>query len=211
MRAQLIGIALACLATACTGWVRPSELRPAAHPLLEGLGTGTVAPLDRVSRAPAPARGHRAQRAHLGRRLKALKGRRTLGGLPARDLSLVRSAFGPLDLSAAPEAASGPAGLIRRSRVRRGKARVGDLLFFHAAPQVPRVCIVERRRRSVLQAVCVTRGAVRRVFVDPLHPDARRRGGRVVNSFLRPIRKGDEARAAYTAGRLLREIRTVMD
>jgi len=102
--------------------------------------------------------------------------------------------------------------LRRASRPRRGPPRPGDLLFLHASPNGPSVCVARRRLKAgVTEAACVTRGAVRRVRFDPAHPHTRRRGRRIVNSFLRPIRPGDSGREAYLAGALLASVRTLLD
>lgn len=195
----------AAMAFGCTGLVRPSSLRPPGHPMLEGIsptGLGLAAVRPRTRLRPAevgPSR--RAVRVGLDRAL----GRRDLD-----DLGLVAAAF--VDVRGVTASTNTLDRLRRASRPRRGPARPGDLLVLHAAPDTPAVCVARRRLKTgVLEAACVTRGAVRKVRFDVAHPNQRRRGRGVVNSFLRPIRPGDSGREAYLAGALLAEVRTLLD
>lgn len=194
MVARLLMLALLMPLVGCSGLVRPDDLRPAPHPLLEAFGrpgAGHLRPLgeaapDTTPRARADARAVR-------RALDALDGRRDLD---------------QAGLERAVAAALGVAEVADGAPVSPAEARVGDVLLFAAAPDVPRRAWVRARRaRGVIEALAITRGAVRRIVVDPAHPHARRRGDRVVNTFLRARRPEDDAGARYLAGQLLVGIR----
>ena len=90
-------------------------------------------------------------------------------------------------------------------------ARPGDILLFDTRGVAPapacayRAGIVESvgagGRITFIEA---QGGRVRRSFVDPAHPSARRDArGEILNSFLRPIRLDDPPGARYFAGEML--------
>ncbi len=171
--------------------------------MLEGISpTGLASVRPRIRTRPADASSsRRAVRAGLDG---------TLGRRDLDDLGLVAAAF--VDVRGVSARTMSLDGLRNASRPRRGRARPGDLLLLHTAPGTPTVCVARRRlKRGVLEAACVTRGAVRRARFDVAHPNTRRRGRYVVNSFLRPIRPGDSGRDAHLAGALLAEVRTLLD
>lgn len=213
MRVRCALVLLLGALTGCGGLVRPSELRPPPHPLLEGFGFGEGAPAPAATseRDTQPALA-KARRRLIQRNLKRVLGERRLEGEPAADLALVRAAYEGLGLDSAPERASTTGGLRRRARARTSAPRTGDLAFFHEAPGVPRVGVVYARRADgVVEVVCVTRGAVRLTRVDPARPHLRRDGKEVVNTFLRARRPGDKPGSAYLAGALLGDFRTLLD
>ena len=190
---------LALVATAllagggCARLVPVSDLRPAAHPLLERVRWSAPATRGRVvTRDPA------RQVREILRRLAALEGRRTLRGRRIDDALLLREAFGSR------------ARAVPRSRTARPKP--ADLLIFESGSFGRRIAIVKRvDRRGLLHAAYVTRGAVRTIVVDPARPNTRRAHGRIVNSFVRPRHRDDPPRLAYLAGGLLADIETLID
>lgn len=222
----LFATALLC---GCAGVVRPTDLRPASHPLLESIVPRTrMLPLARTepprearvepaeaTEAPRPAVDEtrppddraavRARKAALAA-LQPLVGARTIDEQPASDLALLRAVYGDrLD------GASTLAALRRRTAV-VATPRPADLVFFYGAGGAAEVAVVRSvGGDGVIDAVAVTRGAVRTIVVDPGHPHVRRRAGRVVNTFLRARRKGDEAGAAYLAGQLVIDARALID
>ncbi len=196
---------LAGLVAGCGGLVQPSSLRPPGHPLLEGIAARPgLAPVRPRPLRATPTDDPLATRAAIVRALDRTLGRRDLD-----DLGLAAEAFTPLGYAG--RRASRSLGALRRaSRPRRGAARPGDLLLLHSAPRAPDLCVVRARLAGgVLEAACVTRGRVRRARFDPAHPNDRRRAGRVVNTFLRPVAPGD-MEGARLAGALLFEIRTLL-
>lgn len=232
-RTGLLLIASALLLGGCAGIVRPSDLRPASHPLLEG-----VAPRSRLlplaahtrdaedppakraeagQRPPdadepaAPSAEHPdAQRARAAilARLDELIGQRTIAERPASDVGLLRAAVVGIDGVRDPGATLANA---RRSARRVGRPAPGDLAFFHGAGGAAEVAIVRGARADgAIEAVAVTRGAVRPIVLDPADPHSRRRDGRIVNTFLRARRHDDEAGAVYLAAQLLVDFRTLV-
>jgi hypothetical protein len=91
------------------------------------------------------------------------------------------------------------------------EARPGDILLFDTRGVAPspecadRAGIVERvAAGGRITFVEAQGGRVRRSFVAPAHPSARRDGsGEILNSFLRPIRLDDPPGARYFAGEML--------
>jgi hypothetical protein len=91
------------------------------------------------------------------------------------------------------------------------EARPGDILLFDTRGVAPRPECADRAGivESVgasgrLTFVEAQGGRVRRSFVDPAHPSARRDArGEILNSFLRPIRIDDPPGARYFAGEML--------
>lgn len=141
------------------------------------------------------------------RRLRTIDGQRTIEDRRITGLDLVRHVF--------PER-FGDAQRIRTLRsegVRvSGPPRTGDLLFFSGAGGSPEVAIVWGVNRSgVIDARAVARGAVRSIKIDPGNPHLRRHNGRIVNTFLRRIRRGDGPTERYLAGQLLTDVRRLSD
>ncbi len=225
----------------CAGLSRPSDLRPASHPLLEGVAPRTrLLPLahrapPRRSRPksvavepqreaapptpvgpkspPTPAidspSGAEPARAAIVQRLAELEGQARIGERPATDMALLGAALEDLPGVRAPGASLSSA---RRNSRRVKRPAPGDLAFFHGAGGAAELGIVRGLRSDgAIEAVAVTRGAVRAIVVHPGHPHARRRSGRIVNTFLRARRRGDEASAVYLAGQLLIDFRTLID
>ena len=220
----LLATALLC---GCAGVVRPTDLRPASHPLLESIVprtrmlpisrteprrespppavTETPAPAVDATRPPDDAAARRARKAALTA-VEALIGARTIDEQPATDIALVRAVYGDHLDGAATLAA------LRRGTTAVATPRPADLVFFHGAGGAAELAVVRSvGGDGVIDAIAVTRGAVRPIVVDPAHPHARRRAGRVVNTFLRARRKGDEDGAAYLAGQLLIDARALID
>jgi hypothetical protein len=197
MAGRILALALMTPLFGCSGLVRPDDLRPAPHPLLEAFGrpgAGHLRPLGVETPATAPP-ARRDARA-LRRALDRLEGRQDVD-----QAGLDRAVGAALGLGGAPALRSG-------ASVAPSDVRAGDALIFVEAPGVPRRAWVRARKaRGVIEAVAITRGAVRRIVVDPAHPHARRRGDRVVNTFLRARRPDDPAGARYLAGQLLVQIR----
>ena len=91
------------------------------------------------------------------------------------------------------------------------EARPGDILFFDTRGVAPRPECADRT--GIVESVGASGritfveaqgGGVRRSFVDPAHPSARRDArGEILNSFLRPIRIDDPPGARYFAGEML--------
>ncbi len=194
MFVRLLTLALVTPLVGCSSLVRPDDLRPAPHPLLEAFGrasAGHLRPLGGTATDDTPP--PRADRRALRRALDGLEGRRDLD---------------PAGLDRAVGRAAGVDARADGRRIAPSEARAGDMLVFAEAPGVPRRAWVRARKaRGVIEALAVTRGAVRRIVVDPAHPDARRRGGHIVNTFLRARRPDDDPGARYLAGQLLIEVR----
>ncbi len=158
-----------------------------------------------ASRAPDPR--VTAARAKARRQLEALAGVRLQRGREITHLALVRQAL--KDTGARASAARRVDDLWRATAPQHRAAEPGDLVFFRRAPTVPPVCVVRRRLEGgTIEAGCVARGAVRWVRLTPVQPGVRRRGGAVLNTFLRTRRAKDPPRAAYLAGELVWQIRT---
>jgi hypothetical protein len=91
------------------------------------------------------------------------------------------------------------------------EARPGDILLFDTRGVAPRPECADRA--GIVESVGASgritfvearAGRVRRSFVDPAHPFARRDArGEILNSFLRPIRIDDPPGARYFAGEML--------
>lgn len=231
----------------CAGLSRPSDLRPASHPLLEGVAPRTrllplahrAAPSRRRSQ-PAPVEpaeprreaapstpadespppgptppasesptGAEPARAAIVQRLAELEGRARIDDRPATDMALLKAALADIPGVRVPGASLASA---RRNSRRVKRPAPGDLAFFHGAGGAAELAVVRGLRADgAIEAVAVTRGAVRPIVVHPEHPHARRRSGRLVNTFLRARRRGDEASAVYLAGQLLIDFRTLID
>ncbi len=242
-------ITLLVITTGCAGISRPSDLRPASHPLLEGVAPRTrLLPLARrpardaakpaaeratdappartqpssenrtASKAPrrradapsgTPSPAARATRAAIVERLTRLEGQRQLDDRPVSDMRLLAAAFDGIDGARDPGATITAA---RRGSRPVDRPRPGDLLFFHGAGGAAEVAVMTARRDDgAIEAMAVTREAVREIVVHPDDPHARRRAGRIVNTFLRTRRPDDEAAAAYLAGQLFIDARTLID
>jgi len=212
-----LALLLAFASGGCSTVVRPSELRPALHPLLERSSHGPPLPLRATSYGaltPTDRDGELAgqRRALVARALRRLDGARTLEGRPVADLALVRAAFGPLRLDAAPERAATVSVLRRRARRREGPPRPADLVFLYGDGGPLRVGVVRRHRpNGVLEVALVTRGAVRTIRLDPRRPHLRRHHGEIINTFVRAKRRGDPAHTAYLAGERLESVRALLD
>ncbi len=204
---------LVLLLAGCGSLVRPSELRPALHPLLEGSATARPAALpperdEASSGTDADSELAAQRRALIQRALQALDGKRGLDG----DAALVRAAFAETRLDAAPDAFASVQTLRERSRPRRGRPRPADLVFFAGVDFGPRVGLVTRvLRGGVVEAMFIARGAVRRIRFDVRRPDERRVDGNIVNTFVRPKRRDDPPGTAYLAGQLVDSVRTLLD
>ncbi|MCB9542615.1 MAG: hypothetical protein H6703_09230 [Myxococcales bacterium] len=186
----------------------PAKTEPSPRPARRAPAT-TPERATPDTRAPDDGRARAARRAVLAA-LTPLIGQRSLGDATPTDLGLLRAAFA--DVKGAPADADTIAALRRQSRLVRGAPRPGDLLFFHGAGGAAELAIVRSvGGDGVIDAVAVTRGAVRSIVVDRNNPHARRRGGRVVNTFLRARRQDDEPRAAYLAAQLLVDVRSIID
>jgi hypothetical protein len=204
---------LALLLAGCGAIVRPSELRPALHPLLEGTSSARPSGLQVAEDDPAAGTDADAdlagqRRALVDRALQALDGDHEVHG----DAALVRAAFADARLDCAPEAFTSVDALRARSRPRRGRPRPADLVFFAGADFGPRVGVVTRvLRGGVVEAAFIARGAVRRIRFDVRRADQRRVDGGIVNTFVRPKRKDDPPGTAYLAGQLVDSVRTLLD
>ncbi len=193
MLSRLLLLSALALATGCVGLVRPDDLRPPPHPLLEGWMRPTHGGVQRGRPGLANGRAiDAAARQRVRRALDAVTGRTDLdeAGLASEVSAALR--LTDRDALTSPARAIAPA-----------RAAPGDRVRFARAPHVPTAGWVRRRLPGgTLEVVTITRGAARRILVDPRHPDERRRGGRVVNTFLRPRSPDDAAGARYLAGQL---------
>lgn len=234
----LLALVWSALGVGCAGISRPSDLRPASHPLLEGVAPRTrLLPLARRADRRAPAEARAPERAKpetttaprgssrpveqapspkapdarraIVARLDALEGQRRIDERPASDIGLLRAALSDMRGVRSP----GPSiAATRRSSRPVARPRAGDLIFFDGAGGAAEVAVVRAvRDDGAVSAVAVTRGAVRRIVVHPDDPHARRRAGRIVNTFLRARRADDEASAVYLAGQLFIDFRTPFD
>lgn len=177
-----------CLAATagCAGFVHPSELRPPAHPLLAATMPSwpTSSPATATRAAPS-------------RRRVVARAAALIGQPLSNDRALLTKVFGEHPLGDARDGAA----VWGLTDAREGVAQGGDLLVLVDDGRGPAVAVVlGRRADGALEAVAVTRGAARRVFVDARHPNRRRRGGQVINTFLRPRRQGDPPNTRYLAG-----------
>ena len=200
--------ATAATATAATA-TAPAKAEPAANTGTAKTGTAKTGTTKTGTAKTGTAKSNAAARRAALAALGPLVGARTLADAPATDLALVRAAFA--DAPGARSHAATLGALRRDARKVSGAPRPADLLFFHGAGGAAEVAIVRSvGGDGVIDAIAVTRGAVRAIVIDSAHPDARRRGGRIVNTFLRARRPGDEAGAAYLAGQLL-DVRSLID
>lgn len=215
----LQAVSLALLVSGCGALQRPSRLRPPPHPLLEAVPFPQTSPRSRLSaRRPAAAKPTRApepvareperrpQRSPArpvgeGRAvdigaLRALEGRRTLDGDPASDEGLLRTAYGA-GVASDPTRVGQPLGSTE-------PPRPGDVVLFVGEGFGPRAgVLVGVEPDGLLEVMFVTRGAVRTIVADRRAPHTRRRGQRVRNSFIRPVRKGERHDNRLLAGQLL--------
>lgn len=158
---------------------------------------------------PTPAYGQQHRGLPVARRLKDLEGERRLYGQPVNDLALVKATFNGIVGIAPIDSLLAVRG---RTEARRdGGAQPGDLMFFGGDQYVPAVAIVHRViDNRTIEAAAVTRGAIRFIRVSPLDPNSRRRGGKVVNTFLRPKLRQDPPGTPHLAGQLLEDVRVLV-
>lgn len=225
--ALVLSVALA----GCSSLRPINDFAPATHPLLVPTSANRVrttepelayvAEVDPVEQAYDPPGGGGAYtpgytpaaQQHRGlpvaRRLKDLEGERRLYGQPVNDLALVKATFNGI-VGIAP--VNSLTELRGRTEARRDAgAQPGDLMFFGGDQHVPAIAIVHRVvDNRTIEAAAVTRGAVRFIRVSPLDPHARRRGGKVVNTFLRPKLPNDPPGTAHLAGQLLEDVRVLV-
>jgi len=98
---------------------------------------------------------------------------------------------------------------VRRGALYRNRLpRLGDLVLFEGTgarrggPSHVAV-VVGVGHDGTLEVIGWRRGVVRRDRVNPIHPSSRRLDGRIVNSFVRVIRRDDPPGTRYLAGELL--------
>lgn len=158
---------------------------------------------------PEPLTGQQHRGLPVARRLKDLEGERRLYGQPVNDLAMVKATFNGI-VGIAP--VNSLTSLRGRTEPRRdGGTQPGDLMFFGGDQHVPAVAIVHRViDNRTIEAAAVTRGAIRFIRVSPLDPHTRRRGGKVVNTFLRPKLRNDPAGTPHLAGQLLEDVRVLV-
>lgn len=140
----------------------------------------------------------------------AALGRTADGEIALAERALLDAVFGPLSLDARPTGEGPAVRWWNAARPRTGRPRVGDLVRFDGAPTQFGI-VIEAPTRGGLEIAAVTRGAVRRVRLDPEHAGVRRRGGAIVNTFLRPRRADDARGTRYLAGELVQGFRTLLD
>jgi len=98
---------------------------------------------------------------------------------------------------------------LRRGALYRNRLpRLGDLVLFAGTGTRPRgpshvAVVVGVAPDGTLEVIGWRRGVVRRDRVNPIHPSSRRLDGRIVNSFVRVIRRDDPPGTRYLAGELL--------
>ncbi len=63
--------------------------------------------------------------------------------------------------------------------------------------------VVEVAPDGTISALGRRAGVVRRDRLNPYHPNVRRLDGRIVNSYIRPVRRTDPPGTRYLAGELL--------
>ena len=88
-----------------------------------------------------------------------------------------------------------------------GPPLLGDLVVFDAVrsdePASLVGVVVSADRRGTVELIHLSRGIVRRSFVNPRRPETARDGeGRALNTFIRPGRPGDARDTRYLAGEL---------
>jgi hypothetical protein len=228
--------AAALLLSACSGLQPVDDLTPEPHPYLTptsanrvrtsttelGYAAATVIEPDEPyetdpdptyqpapSWNPEPAYNPQHRGLPVARRLKDIEGERRLYGQPVTDLALLKAAYNGIS-GIAP--VTSLTTLRSRTEPRRdGGVQPGDLLFFGGDRHVPSVAVVHRViGRRTIEAAAVTRGAIRFIRVSPLDPHTRRRGGTVVNTFLRPKFPNDPAGTQHLAGQLLEDVRALV-
>ncbi|MCH2137387.1 MAG: hypothetical protein MK101_12575, partial [Phycisphaerales bacterium] len=220
-RPPLLVTLSALLMAGCGALQRPSRLRPPPHPLLEAVPfpeTGrprlqprrnhpkpslpakvvAARPEKRpTSTGPTPQSKIPAARPPVKMaRILALEGRREIDGAPANDRRLLKAAF---DLQATPRVTG-----VGRPLDSAEPPKPGDVVLFAGEGYGPRAgVVVQVGRDGLLEALLVTRGAVRRVVADRRRPHTRRVGARIRNSFIRPLRRGERHDNRVLAGQLL--------
>ncbi|MFN3198037.1 MAG: hypothetical protein ACE366_06435 [Bradymonadia bacterium] len=225
----------ALLMVGCGALQRPSRLRPPPHPLLEAVPfpeTGrprirprrnrpkptppakvvAAKPQKKPQKKPAsrPPASRPQPKAPAARspvkmaRILALEGRREIDGAPANDSRLLKAAF---DLEARPRVTG-----VGRPLDGTEPPKPGDVVLFAGEGYGPRAGVVVKvGRDGLLEALLVTRGAVRRVVADQSRPHTRRVGDRIRNSFIRPLRRGERHDNRVLAGQLLAGFRRLGD
>ena len=185
------------------GYVAAAQAEP-YDPYAEG-----AAPAPAPIFNPTPAYGQQHAGLPVAQRLKDLEGERRLYGQPVNDLAMVKATFNGI-VGIAP--INSLTELRGRTEARRdGGTQPGDLMFFGGDQHVPAVAIVHRViDNRTIEAAAVTRGAVRFIRVSPLDPHTRRRGGKVVNTFLRPKLPNDPQGTPHLAGQLLEDVRVLV-
>ncbi|MGK0359800.1 MAG: hypothetical protein ACI9U2_002106 [Bradymonadia bacterium] len=186
------------------GYIAVAEVQPPPQP---GDPSGAYEPIPITN--PPPAYGQQHRGLPVARRLKDLEGERRLYGQPVNDLALVKATFNGIVGIAPIDSLLAVRG---RTQARRdGGAQPGDLMFFGGDQYVPAVAIVHRViDNRTIEAAAVTRGAIRFIRVSPLDPNTRRRGGKVVNTFLRPKLPKDPPGTPHMAGQLLEDVRVLV-
>ncbi|MBM4319802.1 MAG: hypothetical protein FJ125_07545 [Deltaproteobacteria bacterium] len=133
-----------------------------------------------------------------------------------------RAAGWPMDTARQPDAAE-LFRLAERSGYVRGprEPRPADLAFFHHTRDangngrlddpLTLVALVERiDEDGTVHLLHLRHGRVRPLLVNPQHPHQRRMGKKVVNSYLRPRRRGDLPETPYLAGQMLAGFATML-
>ena len=140
----------------------------------------------------------------------AAEGRTVDGAVASGEAALLSELFGPLHLDASPTLVGDTTRWIAHARPRDGRPRPGDLAVFKDAPATVAV-VVEVPVHGPVEALAITRGAIRRIRLDPSHPGVRRADGAIRNTFLRPRHPDDGPRQKYLAGQLCTGFRTLLD
>lgn len=204
----------AALASGCGALQRPSPLRPPPHPLLEAVPFPQTRYAHARARRPRPAARPAAEPPRPSRdfspkgsadlsSLSALEGHRVVGGRPASDQALIEVAYG--DDAPSPTA-------IGRPLIRGEAPKPGDVVLFAGDGYGPRSgVLMQVDRDGQYEVMFVTRGAVRRIYLDPRRPHTRRVGDDIRNSFIRPLRRGRAHDNRVLAGQLLAGFRRVED
>ncbi|MEE2785744.1 MAG: hypothetical protein VX589_00295 [Myxococcota bacterium] len=90
----------------------------------------------------------------------------------------------------------------------RQPSRIGDILFFDRSSRGARVAVVTGRTGlGAFKAIAVHLGKAQTIYVHPGHRTKRRKKGRIVNTFIRPVSPGDPSSQRYLAGDALQEVR----
>jgi hypothetical protein len=154
------------------------------------------------------------RRALLIRNAAAIEGRSLSGDAPKDERAMLATLLGDLALTSVPAGRDAAVeDWLAAARPRRGTPRVGDLAVFKATGDgVPRVAVVvERHRDGLVEAVCASRAAWRRIRLHPERRSVRRDDGRILNTFIRIRRTDDPPRQQYLAGQLLEGFYTLLD